>query len=42
MSDVVLKDLLEFTQQETGIKKERALRDILYYSFVRQIGKGMR
>jgi hypothetical protein len=42
VSDAVLKGLLEFTKQETGVKKELALRDIVDYSFVRQIGKEMR
>ena len=42
MSDAVLKDLLEFTKQETGVKKDFALRDIVDYSFVRQINKESR
>lgn len=42
VSDAVLKDLLEFTKQETGVKKEIALRDIVDYSFVRQVSKEMR
>jgi sulfonate transport system substrate-binding protein len=42
VSDAVLKDLLEFTKQETGVKKEIALRDIVDYSFVRQISKEIR
>jgi NitT/TauT family transport system substrate-binding protein len=42
VSDAVLKDLLEFTKQETGVKKDLALRDIVDYSFVRQINKESR
>ena len=42
VSDAVLKDLLEFTKQETGVKKDLALRDIVDYSFVRQINKEIR
>ena len=42
VSDAVLKDLLEFTKQETGVKKDFALRDIVDYSFVRQINKETR
>jgi NitT/TauT family transport system substrate-binding protein len=42
VSDAVLKDLLEFTKQETGVKKDFALRDIVDYSFVRQINKESR
>ena len=37
VSDAVSKDLLEFTKQETGVKKDFVLRDIADYSFVRQI-----
>lgn len=42
VSDAVLKDLLEFTKKETGVKKDLVLRDIVDYSFVRQIGREMR
>jgi NitT/TauT family transport system substrate-binding protein len=42
VSDAVLKDLLDFTKQETGVKKDLALRDIVDYSFVRQINKEIR
>ena len=42
VSDAVLKDLLEFTKQETGVKKDFTLRDIVDYSFVRQINKESR
>ncbi|MGH7873049.1 MAG: ABC transporter substrate-binding protein, partial [Candidatus Binatia bacterium] len=42
VSDAVLKDLLEFTKQETGVKKDLALRDIVDYSWVRQINKEIR
>lgn len=42
VSDAVLKDLLEFTKQETGVKKDFMLRDIVDYSFVRQINKESR
>lgn len=42
VSDAVLRDLLEFTKQETGVKKDFALRDIVDYSFVRQISKEIR
>jgi hypothetical protein len=39
VSDTVL---LEFTEQETGVKSELALRDIVDYSFVRQVDKEIR
>ena len=42
VSDAILKDLLEFTKQETGVKKDFTLRDIVDYSFVRQINKESR
>ena len=42
VSDVVLKDLLQQTKLETGVKKEINIRDIVDYSFVRQIHKEMR
>jgi len=42
VSDAVLQDLLEFTEQETGVRKDRVLRDIVDYSFVRPIGREMR
>jgi len=37
VSDAVLKDLLEQTKLETGVKKEINVRDIVDYSLVRQI-----
>lgn len=37
VSDAVLKDLLEQTKIETGVKKEINMRDIVDYSLVRQI-----
>ena len=42
VSDAVLKELLEFTKQETGVKKELNLRDIVDYSLIRQIHKETR
>jgi NitT/TauT family transport system substrate-binding protein len=42
VSDAVLKDLLEQTKQETGVKKDINLKDIVDYSLVRQIHKEMR
>jgi NitT/TauT family transport system substrate-binding protein len=39
VSDAVLKDLLEQTKAETGVKKEINIRDIVDYSLVRQIHK---
>ena len=42
VSDAVLKFLLEQTKQETGVKKEINIRDIVDYSLVRQIHKEMR
>jgi NitT/TauT family transport system substrate-binding protein len=42
VSDAVLKDLLEQTKLETGVKKEINIRDIVDYSLVRQIHKEMR
>ena len=42
VSDAVLKDLLEFTKEETGVKKDFTLRDIVDYSLVRQIHKEIR
>jgi len=42
VSDAVLQDLLEFTEQDTGVRKDRVLRDIVDYSFVRPIGREMR
>jgi len=42
VSDAVLKDLLEQTKAETGVKKEFNLRDIVDYSLVRQIHKEVR
>lgn len=37
VSDAVLKDLLEQTKIETGVKKEINIRDIVDYSLVRQV-----
>lgn len=37
VSDVALKDLIEFTKQETGVKREINMRDIIDYSLVRQL-----
>ncbi|HET7008542.1 MAG TPA: ABC transporter substrate-binding protein, partial [Candidatus Binatia bacterium] len=37
VSDAVLKDLLEQTRIETGVKKEINIRDIVDYSLVRQV-----
>ncbi len=42
VSDAVIKDLLEFTKLESGVKREIVPRDIVDYSFVRQIQKEMR
>ena len=42
VSDAVLKDLLEQTKQETGVKKDINLKDVVDYSLVRQIHKEMR
>jgi hypothetical protein len=42
VTDAVLKDLLEFTKEETGVKEDLALGDIVDYSFVRQINKESR
>jgi NitT/TauT family transport system substrate-binding protein len=42
VSDAALKDLLEQTKLETGVKKDFNLRDIVDYSLVRQIQKEMR
>jgi hypothetical protein len=42
VSDAVLQDLLKFTEQETGVRKDRVLRDIVDYSFVRPIDREMR
>ena len=42
VSDAVLKDLLEQTKAETGVKKEINIRDIVDYSLVRQIHKEVR
>lgn len=40
--DAVLKDLIEFTKQETGVKKDLNFRDIVDYSFVRQVAREIR
>ena len=37
VSDAVLKDLLEQTKHETGVKKDINMRDIVDYSLVRQV-----
>ena len=42
VSDAVLKDLLEQTKIETGVKKDINVRDIVDYSLVRQIHKEIR
>ena len=42
VSDAVIKDLVEFTKLETGVKREIAPREIIDYSWVRQIQKEMR
>ena len=42
VSDAVLKDLLEQTKAETGVKKEINIREIVDYSLVRQIHKEIR
>jgi len=42
VSDAVLKDLLEQTKLETGVKKDFNIRDIVDYSLVRQLQKEMR
>ena len=42
VSDPVLKDLLEQTKIETGVKKDINIRDIVDYSLVRQIQKEIR
>ena len=42
VSDAVLKDLLEQTKAETGVKREINIRDIVDYSLVRQIHKEVR
>ena len=42
VSDAVLKDLLEQTKIETGVKKEVNVRDVVDYSLVRQVLKEMR
>lgn len=39
VSDAILKDLLEQTKQETGVKKDIAVKDIVDYSVVRRVAK---
>jgi len=39
VSDAALKDLLEQTKAETGVKKDINIRDIVDYSLVRQVQK---
>ncbi|MGH7784717.1 MAG: hypothetical protein ACREO5_12860, partial [Candidatus Binatia bacterium] len=39
VSDAILKDLLEQTKQETGVKKDIAIRDIVDYSVVRRVAQ---
>ena len=42
VSDAVLKDLLEQTKIETGVKKEINMRDIVDYSLLRQVQREMK
>ncbi|HYA30952.1 MAG TPA: ABC transporter substrate-binding protein [Acidobacteriota bacterium] len=42
VSDAALKDLLEQTKAETGVKKDINIRDIVDYSLVRQVQKETR
>jgi len=42
VSDAVLKDLLEQTKIETGVKKDINIRDIVDYSLVRQLHRELR
>ena len=42
VSDAVLKDLLEQTKIETGVKKDINMRDIVDYSLVRQVQREMK
>lgn len=42
VSDAALKDLLELTKAETGVKRELNIRDIVDYSLVRQLHKEIR
>jgi sulfonate transport system substrate-binding protein len=42
VSDAVLKDLIEFTKQETGVKRDINFRDIVDYTFVRQVAREVR
>lgn len=42
VSDAALKDLLELTKAETGVKREINIRDIVDYSLVRQLHKEIR
>ena len=39
VSDTVLKELLDQTKQEAGVKRELAIKDIVDYTWVRQVGK---
>lgn len=41
VSDAALKDLLELTKAESGVKREINIRDIVDYSLVRQVHKEM-
>jgi NitT/TauT family transport system substrate-binding protein len=42
VSDKVLRDLIEFTKQETGVKRDLNFRDIVDYSLVRQVATEIR
>ena len=42
VSDAVLKDLLEQTKMETGVKKDINIRDIVDYSLLRQVQREMK
>ncbi len=42
VSDAVLKDLIEFTKHETGVKRNINFRDIVDYTFVRQVAREVR
>ncbi len=41
VSEADLKDLLEQARQETGIKREIVLKDIVDYSLLRQVSREM-
>lgn len=42
VSDGALRDLIEFTKQESGVKREINFRDIVDYSLVRQVHRELR